>query len=790
MKTKRLLSLFIAIILCFSSVAVFAGDNLSEEIINVSSPEEEYVGYSNMYNWAYWNKGEGKEADLFFVCPTVDMGKDGNFVADITNEKYRESFLGAINMELGIYADVARIYAPYYRQATFPVYSLSKEEQEKYLSIAYNDVKNAFIYYADHTDPSRPLILAGFSQGADLLIRLLKDLFHEPKYQERLVGAYCIGWKLTEDEVKEFPHLKPAKGEDDTGVVVAFNSEDEKITQSLIIGENEKTYSINPLNWKTTSEVADKSLNKGACFTDYSGNAKKEIPNLTGAYIDEKRGALKVTDINPEEYPGKLFEDGIYHLYDYQFFFRNLQENVKTRLSAFNAENADRIRVYYNNDLISFDVEPVVENNRTLVPLRAIFEAMGCAVYYNEENGKQIVSAHRADDNLSLTLGENEMLFNGNSIKLDVPAKATEGRTLVPLRAILEAFECDVEWNQDAKTINIYAPASAYDVNSQKFTETITDDEGNVLIEVVAYYPVIENPSNIPCFDTINSDYKWELDKFIEEARAKKEDALNLRKEMGDGFTPFVFELTYEQTYSVWGYLSFTNHKYINVGGVHPTRIMESRTYGINSERELSVSELIMEDSLDTSLVKFTTNLFVDKLKEIAPESADVYTYDYVKQYGGYMQFYLTGNSMVLYFNQGDLAPYALGVISVEIPYDPKIFDADMRFNCMDEYMYEREYENGYEWKVFDYSSDKLVITEENEDYPPEKIYSELYPVGLHTVTAKGIKKGNAKIVVAHVKKGEGLDTATQIFMSEFYVDEDNKLTLVNQDEAMFLTSK
>ena len=468
MKLKRFLCLFIATVLCLSSFTVFAADDPSEEIFVVSSSEDIYVDYSNMSNWACWNKGEGKTADLFFVCPTVDMGKDGNFISDITNEKYRESFLGAINMELGIYDDVARVYAPYSRQATFPVYSLSKEEQEKYLSIACEDVKKAFIYYADHTDASRPLILAGFSQGADLIIRLMKDLFDEPKYQRRLVAAYAIGWKLTEDEVAEYPHLKPAEEETDTGVIVAFNSEDKDITSSLIIGEDEKTFSINPLNWKTTSEIADKTLNKGACFTDYSGNVKKEIPDLTGAYIDEKRGALKVTDIKPEDYPGKLFDDGIYHLYDYQFFFRNLQENVAKRLSAYNEKHADRIDVYYNDEIVNFDVEPVIENGRTLVPMRPIFEIMGCAVYCAEEDGKQIVSARRANDNLLLTIGENKMYFNGEEIVLDVPAKISDGRTLVPLRAISEAFECEVYWNGDSKTIDIYSPANAYVVNAEK----------------------------------------------------------------------------------------------------------------------------------------------------------------------------------------------------------------------------------------------------------------------------------------------------------------------------------
>ena len=787
---KRLLSLFVALALCLSSFVVFAADDPAEEIFVVSSPYEEYVDFSNVYNWAYWNSGEKKPADLFFVCPTVDMGKDGNFNSDITNEKYRDSFVGAINMELGIYDDVANVYAPYYRQATFPVYSLDKDEQEKYLSIAYEDVKNAFVYYADHTDATRPLILAGFSQGADMVIRLMKDLFDEPKYQRRLVAAYCIGWKLTEDEVKAYPHLKPAEGEDDTGVIITFNSEDKEIASSLIIGENEKTYSINPLNWKTTAEKADKSLNKGACFTDYSGNIKEEIPNLTGAYIDEKRGALKVTDIKPEMYPGKLFEDGIYHLYDYQFFFRNLEENVNARLLAFDEKYKDQLDVFYNDEIMTFDVEPVIETGRTLVPLRAIFEIMGCAVYYSVEDGKEVVSARRANDNLLLTIGENRMYFNGREIALDVPAKIVNGRTLVPLRAISEAFECDVYWNGDTKTIDICSPANAYIVNAEKLSETITDDEGNVLIEVVAYYPVIENITDIPCFDTINFDYKWDADKFIEEARAKKEDALNLRKEMGENFKPFVYELTYEQTYNIWGYISFTNHKYKNVGGAHPTKTMESRTYSIDSEEEMSVSDVIDESVLDTSLVEYITNLFVDKFKEISPESAEIYTYDYVKEYLGYAQFYITKNSLVLYFNQGEIAPYALGVVSVEIPYEPQLFDVDMRHNYEKEHIFEHEYDRGYEWCVFNFAEDKLVVTEENTDYSPEEIYSEFYPVGLNKVTVKGFKKGNAALALAHVKKGEGIETATQIYISSFYVDENNMLTLIIEEEAMFLINK
>lgn len=128
--------------------------------------------------------------------------------------------------------------------------------------------------FAENTDTdsvheSRPLILAGFSQGSDMLIRLMTEFFDDEKYSDRLVAAYAIGWSLTEEQTAEYPWLKPAEGEDDIGVIVMFNSEAEHITSSTMVGENEHTYSINPLNWKTDGTPADKSLNKGACFIDY-----------------------------------------------------------------------------------------------------------------------------------------------------------------------------------------------------------------------------------------------------------------------------------------------------------------------------------------------------------------------------------------------------------------------------------------------------------------------------------------------------------------------------------------
>lgn len=293
--------------------------------------------YENSDNWVYLETAETAAADVFFICPTVYGGTDDSYNMSLEDTASKEAFAGATNMEKGIYDEDARFFAPYYRQAGLNVYELPPEEREAYLSLAYEDIKEAFTYYLEHFNQGRPIVLAGFSQGADMSIRLLKDCFAREEVNDLLVACYAIGWRITEEELEEYPHLRFAAGETDTGVIISFNSEAESVTDSLMIPAGTRTLAINPLNWKTDSTPASREENAGACFTDYSGSIVTEIPHLTGAYIDPQRGSLKVPDVSPQEYPPVLsiFSDGIYHLYDYQFFYRNLQENVGVRIDAY-----------------------------------------------------------------------------------------------------------------------------------------------------------------------------------------------------------------------------------------------------------------------------------------------------------------------------------------------------------------------------------------------------------------------------------------------------------------------
>lgn len=297
------------------------------------------VDYSKAENWAYYETDTDKYADVFLVCPTVDTNEENNMSLDDTETK--ANFFGALNMERGIYDENARLYAPYYRQGAMRIYALDAEKREPYLELAYADVSKAFSYYLKNCNDDRPIILAGFSQGADMCYRLMEEYFGDQKLSQRLIAVYAIGWPLTEEMTAKYPQLRAAQSADDIGTIISFDCEAESVTDSFITPEGSKALSINPLNWKTDSTIAPKELNSGACFTDYDANIKQEIPNLCGCYIDKDRGVLKVTDVAAADYPPYVpgLPDGAYHIYDYQFFFRNLQQNVSTRVNAYRDAN-------------------------------------------------------------------------------------------------------------------------------------------------------------------------------------------------------------------------------------------------------------------------------------------------------------------------------------------------------------------------------------------------------------------------------------------------------------------
>jgi N-acetylmuramoyl-L-alanine amidase len=118
------------------------------------------------------------------------------------------------------------------------------------------------------------------------------------------------------------------------------------------------------------------------------------------------------------------------------------------------------ISVYVDGKRVVFDTPPIVIRGRTLVPLRAIFEAMGADVTWIAR--EQLAQAVKGDTTVFLHLGSLYPTVNNEVRVLDTAAVVVNSRTLAPLRFVGEAFGGTVTWDGATSTVRIYTRDSLY----------------------------------------------------------------------------------------------------------------------------------------------------------------------------------------------------------------------------------------------------------------------------------------------------------------------------------------
>lgn len=327
---------------------------------------------------------------------------------------------------------------------------------------------------------------------------------------------------------------------------------------------------------------------------------------------------------------------------------------------------ADAVTVKLNGSQMEFDVNPVIENSRTLVPFRKIFEALDCAVSYTKENGAQVVTANRGNQWITLEIGKNEITVDGETKKLDVAPKIVNGRTLVPLRAISEGLDCTVEWSADTKTVDIQKKQGQYAVTSAHISKNITDDKGNILITIAFEYPVIENKDNNAFITAVNEQYKKDAEAAISEAEAEfKDSAAAVLASEGKNYHPMVFTRSFEVSLNQDNLLSITQLDYANTYGAHPNTLKSSKTFNLAENKALTLSEVLGKNAADTD--SYVKEKFEAYVKEDAGELIDYQ--ENIEKALSAVNFCLTEDALVLYYNPYDILPYAAGSPEVKVPY-------------------------------------------------------------------------------------------------------------------------
>ena len=329
-------------------------DGFDKEIHEVLQYHVENMPYIPDYSdTAFWvarpEITETGSFDVFMVEPVTNMKNlsigNENILSLRTVSRFSKTFM----MEKGVFGEDANIYCPLYRQKLFGTYIGQSDDGAKTLlntldlsqdteaedHIAYTDVREAFLWYLEHKEDSRPFILFGYSQGGEMAIRLLEEFGEEPSVKDHLAATYAIGWHVTDEDLLTYPQIKMAQSADDTGVVICFDAIDEKAQKPDFF-----SHSINPLNWKTDDTPAGKEENLGYVMADDTGEITEEVPEFCGAYLDPDTGILIVTDLDDttdwySQTTDGMLPEGYYHSYDINFFYRNLEKNITQRIQAF-----------------------------------------------------------------------------------------------------------------------------------------------------------------------------------------------------------------------------------------------------------------------------------------------------------------------------------------------------------------------------------------------------------------------------------------------------------------------
>jgi hypothetical protein len=131
------------------------------------------------------------------------------------------------------------------------------------------------------------------------------------------------------------------------------------------------------------------------------------------------------------------------------------------------------ISLQINGSEISAEVPPTIIDGRTMVPVRAIFEAVGANIDFDAET--KTITARKGDTTVNMTVGANAVTVNNKEVQLDAPAVIVNGRTLAPARFVAETFGYTVQWDAENKIVKITGEESSTETTTETTTVTTTE---------------------------------------------------------------------------------------------------------------------------------------------------------------------------------------------------------------------------------------------------------------------------------------------------------------------------
>lgn len=322
------------------------------------------------------------------------------------------------------------------------------------------------------------------------------------------------------------------------------------------------------------------------------------------------------------------------------------------------------VAVIVNGETVEFDQPPVIEDNRTLVPFRAVLEKMGAEVGW--DNATQTVTCSLDGKEVSLVINSDKMQTPNGEITLDVPAKIINERTMVPIRAISEGLGAIVAWDAETRTVTVTTQETPEDETpikqleptyslAESTTEVKQDD--TVAFTINVSYPVIEGEA--AGIDAINAaiaaDAQARVAAYEEnEGESAKEFVQSGQETSSEWSCDIDYEVKYLDNSIVSMYITEVSY----MGGAHPNTVPRGLTFDMQTGKRMSADDF-MENALEEGKAG------IKALAEAEPDSYPFYddaSFELTED-----DWYIENSQIVFIVPPYEIAPYAAGIIEYRL---------------------------------------------------------------------------------------------------------------------------
>jgi len=284
-------------------------------------------------------------AAIFYVHPTSYMAPFNlaRWNASLEDEEADEMARRFVMSQASAFTSVGQVWAPRYHQAHFGAFIGKGERSKKAIDAAYIEVEAAFSAFLT-SNPSGPIILAGHSQGALHLMRLMKKAVAGKPVAQRIVASYIVGWPVSLTADIPALGLDACERAEQSGCILSWQSFAEPANASLVHDAYGHYHGMagkkragtpmlctNPITG-TPETAAPAKANLGTLApTDGDEENLRLVKSAVGARC--KDGFLLIGDppqLGPFVMPGNN-----YHVYDYALFWANIRADAEKRLTTF-----------------------------------------------------------------------------------------------------------------------------------------------------------------------------------------------------------------------------------------------------------------------------------------------------------------------------------------------------------------------------------------------------------------------------------------------------------------------